>query len=285
VSGARRRTIEPVLLIGIGDAHGNFAPLFEAARREPAARALLQVGDLTAGKPGREPHSDDDPALLARLPLPLVWVHGNHERWEYLGFSEAGSATEAAGMSLACTGAAMGGTTETAAVRWPTPGVHLWPGQEYVVPGTRITVVGLPGNFAPTWYERPKPFPGDRVRHFNATDVAALGRFRHPSVLLMHEAFRGQAPGRLGAMGVPVLAELVRRLQPEVCLTGHHHMGMVAEHGPTLAIALPRAEAGYVRLWFAPEGRRLGWEFVSFRTEEQKVATLSSSRGTRQAER
>ncbi len=270
MSRARRRTIEPVLLIGIGDAHGSFAPLFEAARREPGARALLQVGDLTAGKPGREPHPGDDPTLLARLPLPLVWVHGNHERWEYLGFGDVGAEPERA-------------AGERAAAQPATPGVHLWPGQEYVVPGTRITIVGLPGNFAPTWYERPKPFPGDRVRHFNAADVAALSRFRHPSVLLMHEAFRGQAPGKLGAMGVPVLAELVRQLQPEVCLTGHHHTGIVTEYGPTLAIALPRAEAGYVRLWFAPEGRRLGWEFMSFRTEAPELATLS--RKARQAER
>ena len=141
-------------------------------------------------------------------------------------------------------------------------GYHLWPGDEYVVPGTQIRVVGLPGNYAPTWYHQPKPFPGDRVRHFNAADVAALERFRRPSVLLLHESFRGQAPGRVGYMGIPVLTQLVRRLRPRVCLTGHHHTFAATERGGTLAIALPRAGAGYVHLRFAPSGALLAWDFV-----------------------
>src|SRR5439155_12025710 len=137
---------------------------------------------------GREQRADDDPASLAQLPIPLVWIHGNHEHWEVLGLAAEG---------------------ELSAVRSPRSAVdsgprttdcglqtHLWPGEEYVVPGTSIRVVGLPGNFAPTWFTREKPFPGDRARHFNSRDLAALDRFRRPSVLLMHESFRGQAPGR-----------------------------------------------------------------------------------------
>ena len=231
------------LLLGVGDTHGAFGPLFDAARREPDAQAILQVGDLTAGKTGREARQDDDPATLADLPAPLVWVHGNHEHWEYLGLAE-----------------------ETPAK--PAPGVHLWPGDEYVVAGTEIQIVGLPGNFAPNWYEREKPFPGDRVRHFNLQDVRALDRFTEPSVLLMHEAFRGQVPGRIGYMGVPALSQLVRRLRPKVVLTGHHHAHAVAQHGPTLAIALPRAEEGYARLRFRPNGDLATWEFVHFEAAE-----------------
>jgi hypothetical protein len=68
-------------------------------------------------------------------------------------------------------------------------------------------------------------------------------------------------------MGVPVLAGLVRRLAPAVCLTGHHHVFGVAQHGPTLALALPRAPVGYVRLWFTAAGERLGWEYVAFDDE------------------
>lgn len=224
-----------VLLIGIGDTHGDFGPLFHACRREPAARALLQVGDLTAGKAGRERHPDDDPLALNDLPIPLVWVHGNHEHWDVLGL-------------------------EAEPYRFLR---HLLrPGKEYVVPGTQIRVVGLPGNFAPTWYERQKPFPGERVRHFNADDVAALRHFQEPSVLLMHESFRGQAPGRIGAMGIVVLADLVRRIRPHLCLTGHHHTLAVTERGPTRAMSLPRAQEGYMRLWFHPNGTLRRWEFV-----------------------
>jgi hypothetical protein len=238
--------VDDVLLLGVGDAHGDLDPLFAIAAREPRASALLQVGDLTAGKPGREARPDDDPGRLAELPLPLVWVHGNHEHWPRLGFDpETGERGRPAEGAL--------------------PGVHLWPGDVYAVPGTAVRVAGLPGNFAPTWYPREKPFPGDRVRHFNAADVAAVaaaGDRERIAVLLLHEAFRGQAKGRLGAMGVPVLTALVQRLRPAVCLTGHHHVFAAAEHGPTLALALPRAREGYVRLRFSPTGERLGWELV-----------------------
>jgi len=240
-----------VLLLGVGDTHGDFAPLFAAAKRKPAARAMLQVGDLTAGKPGREQRADDTPDMLAELPIPLVWIHGNHEHWEVLGPAENSEGRVASSVEKGAL-----------APRYSLLATHLWPGDEYVVPGTQIRIVGLPGNFAPTWYERDKPFPGDRVRHFNAHDLAALERFRRPSVLLMHESFRGQAPGRIGYMGIPVLAGLVRRLQPQVCLTGHHHALAAADFGQTLAVALPRAQDGYARLWFTPDGRRAGWEFV-----------------------
>ena len=144
----------------------------------------------------------------------------------------------------------------------PIPGTHLWPGDVYTVPGTDVRVAGLPGNFAPNWYGQPKPFPGDRVRHFNEAEVRALEALPPPAVLLLHEAFRGQAPGRLGMMGVPALSALVRRLRPAVCLTGHHHLFDATQHGPTLALALPLASAGYVRLRFSPAGDLLRWELV-----------------------
>jgi predicted phosphodiesterase len=240
--GGGTESPDTVLLLGVGDTHGDFAPLFQAARREPAARAILQVGDLTAGKAGREQHVDDDPAVLADLPIPLVWVHGNHEHWSVLGLDEHGRRDHDA----------------------RTPGYHLWPGDLYVVPGTRIRVAGLPGNFAPTWYFQDKPFPGDRVRHFNAQDVAALERLGAPTILLMHESFRGQLQGRVGSMGIPALREVVRRLRPQVCLTGHHHAYGFAEHGPTLAIALPRAQEGYVRLRFTTTAERSDWDIVPF---------------------
>jgi hypothetical protein len=224
----------------------------------------LQVGDLTAGKAGREQRPDDDPAKLRELPLPLVWVHGNHEHWHALGYADA---THGPAPNLPGRGGS-GGAREEAGAAHPRParppaiGYHLWPGDEYVVPGTNIRIVGLPGNYAPTWYGQTKPFPGERVRHFNAVDVAALDQFERPSVLLMHEAFRGQAPGRIGQMGIPILATLVRRLRPRVCLTGHHHSFAATVRGATLAISLPRAQVAYVRLWFAPAGRHLDWELV-----------------------
>ena len=248
-----------VMLIALGDTHGDLAPVFEAARLEPEAGALLQVGDLTAGKAGRETRPDDDPAELEALPMPLVWVHGNHEHWHLLGLweDESGNVTRARPKS------GLGGEPGKGFLR------HLlFPGTRFVVPDTEIDVIGIPGNYAPTWYDREKPFPGDRVRHFNVADVAAMDAFERPSVLLMHESFRGQAPGRIGMMGIPVLSGVVRRTRPQVCLTGHHHAFAVTEKTHegqvTRCFSLPRAQHGYTRLYFAPDGEFLSWEYVPF---------------------
>lgn len=233
-AASRRR--DRVVVIALGDVHGLYAPVFAAALDVPDAAAILQVGDLTAGKPGRETHVDGDPETLRALPAPLIWIHGNHEQWNLFE-----------------------GPPGRAASR--LPGTHLWPGTLAVVPGSGIGVVGLPGNYAPTWYPQPKPFPGDRVRHFNRDDVEAMARHPYPNILLMHESFRGQAPGRIGVMGIAVLARLVAQLRPAVVLTGHHHLFGVAWHGPTLAISLPPAWDGYARLEFERSGALVDWEF------------------------
>lgn len=250
-SGSRSDAIE---VLAIGDVHGLYEPIIAALREVPHASAILQVGDLTAGKPGRETHEDGNPEVVDSLPVPFIWVHGNHEHWELFG--ARGSLT--GGSSTAV------GTTVPGRAHARLPGTHLWPGNHAFVPGTAIGVVGLPGNYAPTWYDEPKPFPGDRCRHFNRDDVEAMSRHPYPNVLLMHEAFRGQAPGRVGTMGIPVLARLVAELQPAVVLTGHHHLLAVARHGPTLAISLPPAWEGYARLTFRRGGALIAWEFRYF---------------------
>lgn len=231
-----------ILILAIGDVHGDFGPLFRATEAEPAAVVLLQVGDLTAGKPGRELQPDGDPCTLGDLAIPLVWVHGNHEHWDL--FTSTGD----------------GNTSKV-------PGNHLFPGTRYIVPGTEISVVGLPGNYAPTWFNHSKPFAGDRARHFNRDDVDAMARNPYPTILLMHEAFRGQAPGRIGIMGIPVLAQLVQELRPALVLTGHHHLFGVGGIGSTLAIGLPTAQDGYLRLWFERSGALGEWELVTWPTE------------------
>jgi len=236
---------ERVLVLAIGDVHGDFGPLFRATEAEPAAVVLLQVGDLTAGKPGRELHPDDDPRTLDDLTIPLVWVHGNHEHWNLFTSNEDGNSP-------------------------PIPGNHLFPGTRYIVSGTGISVVGLPGNYAPTWFNHSKPFAGDRARHFNRDDVEAMARNPYPNILLMHEAFRGQAPGRIGIMGIPVLTQLVQELQPALVLTGHHHLFGVGGIGSTLAIGLPTAQEGYLRLWFERSGALGEWELVAWPNERAR---------------
>lgn len=252
---------DAIEVLAIGDVHGLYEPIIAALREVPHASAILQVGDLTAGKPGRETHVDGNPDVVDALPVPFIWVHGNHEHWDLFG--ARGAVT---GVAPLVANTMVPGRTTTR-----LPGTHLWPGTHAFVPGTAIGVVGLPGNYAPTWYSEAKPFPGDRCRHFNRDDVEAMSRHPYPNVLLMHEAFRGQAPGRVGTMGIPVLARLVAELQPAVVLTGHHHLFAVARHGPTLAISLPPAWEGYARLTFRRGGALIGWEFRHFEPTRASV--------------
>ena len=86
----------------------------------------------------------------------------------------------------------------------------------------------------------------------------------------MHEAFRGQAPGRIGIMGIPVLTQLVQELQPALVLTGHHHLFGVGGIGSTLAIGLPTAQEGYLRLWFERSGALGEWELVAWPNERAR---------------
>ncbi len=252
--GRRIRTeTERVTVLAIGDVHGLYEPVLRALREVPDASAILQVGDLTAGKPGRETHVDGDPRVIDGIAIPFIWVHGNHEHWELFSAARGADGTRHA-------------RVETPGPR--LPGTHLWAGTHAYVPGTNIGVVGLPGNYAPSWYSETKPFPGDRCRHFNRDDVDAMARHPYPNVLLMHEAFRGQAPGRVGTMGIPVLARLVAELQPAVVLTGHHHLFAAQRHGPTLAISLPPAWDGYARLVFRRSGALISWEFRDFSSDD-----------------
>lgn len=252
-----------IVVLAIGDVHGLYDPIFAARRAVPEASAILQVGDLTAGKPGRETHIDGDPAVIDDLALPFIWVHGNHEHWELFGGPRSSGGV---------------GTVRSDIPAPRLPGTHLWAGTHAYVPGTGIGVVGLPGNYAPTWFGQRKPFPGDRRRHFNRDDVEAMARHPYPNVLLMHEAFRGQAPGRVGTMGIPVLARLVAELQPAVVLTGHHHLLAVARHGPTLAISLPPAWEGFARLEFRRSGALVAWQFLPFADTSHTASAAVVSR-------
>lgn len=247
-------TQDRVVALAIGDVHGYFEPLFAAVAAHPDAVALLQVGDLTAGKPGRELHPDGDPVHLQKLPIPLLWIHGNHEHWHLFRPAADGSV--------------------------PTiPGNHIWPGRRENLPGTAISVVGLPGNYAPTWFNQAKPFPNDRARHFSRGDIEAMARNPFPNILLMHESFRGQAPGTIGTLGIPVLSTLVRDLAPTLVLTGHHHTLAVTQHGPTLAMSLPPAWEGYMRLTFWPSGALASWDFIRFPDTEQSSVVASDTDG------
>ena len=101
----------------VADIHGNFDALTQAMERHPEVRLWICVGDL-ASRTGAYPEP----------PTPLYWIKGNNEDFDRIAAWQAGE---------------------------PAPR-HL----HYLANGTAtrvgpLTVAGLGGTFAPTWYDTP----------------------------------------------------------------------------------------------------------------------------------
>ena len=98
-----------------------------------------------------------------------------------------------------------------------------------------LSVAGLGGTFAPTWYETapenlPHPRKGtaratelaDKRRHFVRAEVTACREMREVDIFLSHEAPRPYRVGRMDA-GKTAINEVLAGLQPRLHLFGHHH--------------------------------------------------------------
>lgn len=152
----------------------------------------------------------DDDGVYEDVPSPIYWIKGNNESFDAI----------ASGV---------------------LPG-HL----RHIPNGTAVelagvTIGGLGGTFAPTWYDTdpaalPHPRKGtmkatvlaDKRRHFVKQEVAALEQRGRIDVLLTHEAPRPFRVGRMDAGKTPI-NELVVALRPRIHLFGHHHR-YVAQH-------------------------------------------------------
>ncbi|MGH9411861.1 MAG: metallophosphoesterase family protein [Vicinamibacterales bacterium] len=105
--------------------------------------------------------------------------------------------------------------------------------------GERLTVAGLGGTFAPTWYGTPArdlPHPtrssrratalADKRRHFVREEVEACERMTRIDILLTHEAatpFRPLPGGRGPDAGKAEINHVLRAMRPRLHLFGHHH--------------------------------------------------------------
>ncbi len=103
-----------------------------------------------------------------------------------------------------------------------------------------LSVLGLGGTFAPTWYDTPAaelPHPkkrtarateqADKRRHFVREEVDACLAASNVDVLLTHEAPRPYVVGAGGRRGVDAgktpINEVLAGLRPRLHLFGHHH--------------------------------------------------------------
>jgi Icc-related predicted phosphoesterase len=212
-----------MMLIGaLADIHGNFDAMHAAMERHPDVPFWLCVGDV-ASRTGAYP----EPMA------PMYWIKGNNEDFDRI------AAWEAAGDTIA--------------------NLHFIPNGTSRTVGS-ITVAGLGGTYAPTWYETPaarlphKP-RDDKRRHFVREQVDACRRMRGIDILMTHEAARpfvvvdepkeGRKPLRRDA-GKPAINDVLASMQPRLHLCGHHHRFVETVREGVRSVCIDRVNRSYL---------------------------------------
>jgi predicted phosphodiesterase len=206
----------------VADIHGNFDALSGAMARHPEVPLWICVGDL-ASRNGAYPET----------PKPLYWIKGNNEDFDRIA-------------------------------RWEG-GAELPPHLHYIRNGTAVrvgplTVAGLGGTFAPTWFEAradalPHTPKDDKRRHFVREEVEACKRLHDVDILMTHEAARpfilvdepkpGAKPRRHDA-GKPAINGVLAALRPRLHLCGHHHRFNETVREGVPSVCLDRVNRSYL---------------------------------------
>lgn len=207
----------------LGDIHGNFAAVARILDRHPDVPFWLCVGDVATVR-------GDYPQPQA----PIYWIKGNNEQFDRIARFAAGDDT--------------------------VPNLHFVPnGQAVTIEG--VTVAGLGGTFAPTWYERaaselPHTPKDDKRRHFVRAEVAQASRLTGVDVLLTHEAPTpfwielpsSRAPGRRVRrdVGKAAITELADALRPRLHCFGHHHQSAAFTRNGIATRCVDRVNRSYL---------------------------------------
>jgi Icc-related predicted phosphoesterase len=193
-----------------------------AMERHPDVPFWLCVGDV-ASRTGAYPEP----------PAPLYWIKGNNEDFDRIAGWEAGQGL----------------------VR----NLHLIPNGTSRTVGP-LTVAGLGGTYAPTWYETPaaqlphKP-RDDKRRHFVREQVETCKRMRGIDILMTHEAARpfvivdepkeGRKPLRRDA-GKPAINDVLASMKPRLHLCGHHHRFVETAREGVRSVCIDRVNRSYL---------------------------------------
>jgi predicted phosphodiesterase len=210
-----------MLFGAVGDLHGEFDVLNRVMKRHPEVAFWVCPGDVA-----------DDAGEYPTPSGPLYWIKGNNENFDFVAAQPAGGGTIA--------------------------NLHYIPNGTSVDPGG-LTVAGLGGTFAPTWYESPATgLPAlrkdDKRRHFVHEEVENCKRLRDVDVFLSHEAARpfpveqrrGAGTVRRMDAGKTAINEVLAAMQPRLHLFGHHHRYTVAERQKVTSIGLELVTDSYL---------------------------------------
>ncbi len=223
------------MLFGVvADVHGNFEAMHLAMRCQPDLPFWLCVGDL-ASRAGAYPEPS----------APLYWIKGNNENFDEVVAMATGS--------------------------------RVIPNLHYIANGTAtrvgpLTVAGLGGTYAPTWYHfavADLPYPGhvshaaaatgrpvrnDKRRHFVREEVDALLRRTRVDILLTHEAPRpfyveaedDESGRRRRDAGQTPINEAIAALRPRLHLCGHHHRYAENLYSGVPSVCVDRVSRSYL---------------------------------------
>lgn len=199
-------------MLVLGDAHADDPDRREslrAAYRATDEDVALQVGDL----------------LYYDLPAPTWFVAGNNENFDVIDALRRGDAALS--------------TAERP---------HLLASTADEVAGLRVA--GLSGNYAPTKYDDSRAeLTGGRRRHFVRSEVERAKSLSDVDVFLCHEAPHGLLTVGGGRdPGCAAVDEILRAVEPELCLVGHHHRHAEATFGDIRVVSLVPVWEGYYTL-------------------------------------
>jgi len=203
-----------MLFGAVGDLHGDFDALDRVMAHHPEVAFWVCPGDLAA-----------DSGEYPRPRAPLYWIKGNNEDFDFVAAQPAGAGT--------------------------VPNLRYVP-NGVTVQSNGLTLAGLGGTFAPTWYERPaselrRLSPrDDRRRHFVHEEVIKCAALAGVDLFLSHEAPRPFPVGRVKDAGKTPINEVLAALRPRLHLFGHHHTYRVAERQRVLSIGLERVIDSYL---------------------------------------
>jgi predicted phosphodiesterase len=198
----------------VGDLHGDFDVLDRIMARHPEIAFWVCPGDLAA---------DDGEYPQPRAPL--YWIKGNNEDFDFVAAQSAGSGT--------------------------VPNLHYIP-NGVSVQTHGLSLAGLGGTFAPTWYEKsvgelrrlsPRD---DRRRHFVHAEVDACKALQGVDIFISHEAARPFPLPRVKDAGKTPINEALAGMQPRLHLFGHHHLYTVAERQHVPSIGLDKVSESYL---------------------------------------
>jgi len=182
--------------------------------RHPEVAFWVCPGDLAA-EDGEYPHPR----------VPLYWIKGNNEDFDFVAAQPAGGGTFA--------------------------NLHYIP-NGISVQAHGLTLAGLGGTFAPTWYDKPASElrrlspQDDRRRHFVHEEVDACKALQGVDIFLSHEAARPFALPRVKDAGKTPINEALSAMRPRLHLFGHHHLYSVSERQHVPSIGLDKVTESYL---------------------------------------